>query len=93
MNLGGIDVSVEVINYYNSIILGQGGHSGEDNACWGQRIYGNQILCVLLCCESKTALKNSLLEILKSKLLIFFPQHCLELKIIFFKKFANMTGY
>ena len=33
MNLGDIDVSVEVINYYNSVILGQGGHSGEDNAC------------------------------------------------------------
>ena len=32
MNLGDIDVSVEV-NYYNSIILVQGGHSGEDNAC------------------------------------------------------------
>ena len=91
MNLGDIDVSVEVINCYNNIILGQGGHSGEDNACWGQRIYGNQILGVLLCCEPKTALKNSLLEILKSKLAIFFPQHCLALKI--FKKNANMTGY
>ena len=58
---------------------------------WGQRIYGNQILGVLLCCEPKTALKNSLLEILKSKLPIFFPQHHLALKI--YKKIANMTGY
>ena len=86
MNLGGIDVSVEVINYYNSIILGQGGHSGEDNACWGQRIYGNQILCVLLCCEPKTALKNSLLEILKSKLLIFFSTTLFGIKNNFFLK-------
>ena len=67
MNLGDIDVSVEVINCYNNIILGQGGHSGEDNACWGQRIYGNQILGVLLCCEPKTALKNSLLIKRKKK--------------------------
>ena len=83
MNLGDTDGSVEVISYYNSIVLVQGGPSGEDNACGQQRMCGNQMLCVLLCCEPKTALKNSLLEILKSKLPVFSPQHRLALKINF----------